>query len=82
MSEQRPTRTVMSLRTRISLRACFVLFIASAGFGQSTSFKTYMNPIIPGDHPDCTVTKIGNQFYTTGSSFNPSTAISYQLSAS
>ena len=37
---------------------------------QSPSFQTYMNPVIPGDHPDCTVTKIGNDFYTTGSSFN------------
>jgi len=39
-------------------------------FAQSASFKTYMNPVIPGDHPDCTVTQIGNDFYTTGSSFN------------
>jgi len=38
--------------------------------GQSVSFKTYMNPVIPGDHPDCTLSKIGNDFYTTGSSFN------------
>ncbi|MEJ5265245.1 MAG: family 43 glycosylhydrolase [Bacteroidales bacterium] len=37
---------------------------------QSVSFLTYKNPIIPGDHPDCTVTKIGNNYYTTGSSFN------------
>ncbi len=37
---------------------------------QSPSFDTYMNPVIPGDHPDCTVTKIGGDFYTTGSSFN------------
>jgi xylan 1,4-beta-xylosidase len=29
-----------------------------------------MNPVIPGDHPDCTLTKVGNDFYTTGSSFN------------
>ncbi|HEX9973354.1 MAG TPA: family 43 glycosylhydrolase [bacterium] len=29
-----------------------------------------MNPVIPGDHADCTITKIGNDFYTTGSSFN------------
>jgi beta-xylosidase len=29
-----------------------------------------MNPVIPGDHPDCTVTRVGNDFYTTGSSFN------------
>jgi beta-xylosidase len=75
MSEERPTKTVMSLRTRISLPACFVFFIASAGFGQSASFKTFMNPVIPGDHPDCTVTKVGNDFYTTGSSFNPTPVI-------
>ena len=37
---------------------------------QSPSFKTYMNPVIPGDHPDCTITKVGDDFYTTGSSFN------------
>ena len=44
-------------------------------FGQSPSFKTYMNPVIPGDHPDCTVTKVGKDFYTTGSSFNPTPVI-------
>lgn len=38
--------------------------------GQSPSFKTYMNPVIPGDHPDCTITKVGKDYYTTGSSFN------------
>jgi beta-xylosidase len=43
-----------------------VLFVA----GQSPSFKSYMNPVIPGDHPDCTVTQVGKDFYTTGSSFN------------
>jgi beta-xylosidase len=34
-----------------------------------------MNPVIPGDHPDCTLTKIGQDFYTTGSSFNPTPVI-------
>lgn len=43
--------------------------------GQSVSFQTYMNPVIPGDHPDCTLTKVGNDFYTTGSSFNPTPVI-------
>jgi len=38
--------------------------------GQSISFQTFMNPVIPGDHPDCTLTRIGNYFYTTGSSFS------------
>ncbi|HUI29393.1 MAG TPA: family 43 glycosylhydrolase [Candidatus Acidoferrales bacterium] len=54
--------------------SCFLFFINS-GFGQSASFQTYMNPVIPGDHPDCTLTKVGNDFYTTGSSFNPTPVI-------
>jgi len=52
-----------------------ILFLSNLIFAQSLSFKTYMNPIIPGDHPDCTLTKVGNEFYTTGSSFNPTPII-------
>ena len=56
----------------LHLTIVFIVFralfdIASA---QSPSFETYMNPVIPGDHPDATLTGIGNDFYTTGSSFN------------
>ena len=53
----------------------FSLLFVNLGFGQSSSFTTYMNPVIPGDHPDCTLTKIGNDYYTTGSSFNPTPVI-------
>lgn len=42
---------------------------------QSISFKTYLNPVIPGDHPDPTLTKVGKYFYTSGSSFNPTPKI-------
>jgi xylan 1,4-beta-xylosidase len=52
-----------------------VLFAIFSANAQSTSFRTYMNPVIPGDHPDCTITKVGNDFYTTGSSFNPTPVI-------
>jgi len=52
------------------LSIAFVLASVLNMNGQSPSFKTYMNPVIPGDHPDCTVTKVGKDFYTTGSSFN------------
>jgi len=45
------------------------------GVSQSASLKTFTNPVIPGDHSDCTLTKIGNDFYTTGSSFNPTPVI-------
>ncbi|HTR81072.1 MAG TPA: family 43 glycosylhydrolase, partial [Bacteroidota bacterium] len=51
------------------------LFLVIPGFGQSVSFQTYMNPVIPGDHPDCTLTQVGKDFYTTGSSFNPTPVI-------
>lgn len=42
---------------------------------QSPSFETYVNPVIPGDHPDPTLTKVGAYFYTSGSSFNPTPKI-------
>lgn len=48
----------------------FALVLVLGVNAQSPSFKTYMNPVIPGDHPDCTITKVGKDFYTTGSSFN------------
>ncbi len=54
---------------------CICLLLKSSGYGKSPSFLTYMNPVIPGDHPDCTVTRVGNDFYTTGSSFNPTPVI-------
>lgn len=56
------------------MKTLFVTVLSFLSFsllcGQSPSFQSYMNPVIPGDHPDCTVTKIGDHFYTTGSSFN------------
>jgi beta-xylosidase len=44
------------------------LLLATGARGQSVA--TYVNPIIPGDHPDPTLTKIDTYFYTSGSSFN------------
>ena len=32
--------------------------------------KTFINPVLPGDHPDQTLLRVGNDFYTTGSSFH------------
>ena len=50
---------------------CLMSLQWNNSFAQSPSFKTYVNPVIPGDHPDPTLTKVGNYFYTSGSSFNP-----------
>ena len=63
------------LRTTILL-GCFY-GLMNLGFGQarSSSFFFYMNPVIPGDHPDCTLSKVDKDYYTTGSSFNPTPVI-------
>jgi xylan 1,4-beta-xylosidase len=47
-----------------------ILGLISNPDGSGQTDTTYMNPVIPGDHPDATLTRIGNDFYTTGSSFN------------
>ena len=35
-----------------------------------TAVSTYVNPVLPGDHPDPTLLKVGNDFYHCGSSFH------------
>jgi beta-xylosidase len=57
-----------------TLTGCLILLV-NLGFGQSASFQTYTNPVVPGDHPDCTLTRVGSDYYTTGSSFNPTPVI-------
>jgi xylan 1,4-beta-xylosidase len=59
----------------LRLLTLYFLFLSFHIYGQSVSFNTYMNPVIPGDHPDPTLTKIGDYFYTSGSSFNPTPKI-------
>jgi len=65
----------MKKKITIILIGLLSLFQPSMGIGQTPSFKTFMNPVIPGDHSDCTLTKVGDHFYTTGSSFNPTPVI-------
>ncbi|WP_026768362.1 family 43 glycosylhydrolase [Asinibacterium sp. OR53] len=35
-----------------------------------THVKTYVNPVLPGDYPDPTLLKVGDDFYHCGSSFH------------
>ena len=35
-----------------------------------STVKTYVNPVLPGDHPDPTLLKVGKDFYHCGSSFH------------
>ena len=32
--------------------------------------RTFVNPVMPGDHPDLTLLKVGNDFYSCGSNFH------------
>ncbi|HMI64008.1 MAG TPA: family 43 glycosylhydrolase, partial [Puia sp.] len=66
-----------SFRT-ITAVGCFLL-MSAVGYGQnvptdSSGFynevKTYVNPVLPGDHPDPTLLKVGGDFYHCGSSFH------------
>jgi xylan 1,4-beta-xylosidase len=63
---------MITMRTLLIIS--LVLLIQSSA-AQSPSFETFVNPVIPGDHPDPTLTKIGDYFYTSGSSFNPTPKI-------
>ena len=65
----------MKKRVSIIFIGLISLLHPLTGISQSVSFKTFMNPVIPGDHSDCTLTKVGDDFYTTGSSFNPTPVI-------
>ena len=62
------------MKKMLILLSCCLIMVNYV-YGQSPSFQTYINPIIPGDHPDPTLTKIGDHFYTSGSSFNPTPKI-------
>ncbi len=57
--------------------SAWIFVLTNLAFAQSLSFQTYVNPVVPGDHADCTVTKVGTGYYTTGSSFNPTPVIYY-----
>src|SRR5690349_5868981 len=79
----KPSAKLMKImnRTFCKLSAFIILLIthASLCFAQSSTVdsasyynevKTYVNPVLPGDHPDPTLLKVGDDFYHCGSSFH------------
>lgn len=54
----------------------FATLFSSAVIAQSnsssnyTTVNTYVNPVLPGDHPDPTMLRVGKDFYHCGSSFH------------
>jgi xylan 1,4-beta-xylosidase len=58
---------------------CFLLLNAFGSLAQNSmvdssgyynQVRTYLNPVLPGDHPDPTLLKVGDDFYHCGSSFH------------
>jgi xylan 1,4-beta-xylosidase len=47
-----------------------VKYSTTDSLGYYQSVKTYVNPVLPGDHPDPTLLKVGDDFYHCGSSFH------------
>jgi len=56
-----------------------LLWISAAVLGQGegndssgyyNEVRTYVNPVLPGDHPDPTLLRVGDDFYHCGSSFH------------
>ena len=77
INKMNPVKQIYSMKITITiiLISLTSLFQSINGVVQSPALKTFMNPVIPGDHSDCTLTKVGENFYTTGSSFNPTPVI-------
>jgi beta-xylosidase len=62
---------------RLTWLAAFILLKVSFIMAQENPDKsyyqqinTYVNPVLPGDHPDPTLLKVGDDFYHCGSSFH------------
>jgi xylan 1,4-beta-xylosidase len=52
------------------LLAIALMCWSGGSFAQTDGVNTYINPVIPGNHPDQTLMKDGNDYYTAGSSFH------------
>lgn len=65
---------------RTTICTCLLLLATIAAIAQNygksdtlsyyQSVQTYVNPVLPGDHPDPTLLKVGNDFYHCGSTFH------------
>lgn len=59
---------IMNWSTRLTFLGaiCFILLSSAGLLAQS---KTFLNPIIPGAHPDPSICRVGDDFYIVNSSF-------------
>ena len=73
---ERPAMTWLKsyMSSQPNLTNCPLPATVGPGWGSSSQAvnfaNTYLNPIQPGDHPDQTLLRVGNDYYSTGSSFH------------
>lgn len=61
---------VLGLMGLIAFKTPFVYAQESFDKSYYQEVKTYVNPVLPGDHPDPTLLKVGDDFYHCGSTFH------------
>src|ERR1035437_8802156 len=66
-------RSIYTLTALVAFTLLKVSFIMAQNNPDKSYYqevKTYVNPVLPGDHPDPTLLKVGDDFYHCGSSFH------------
>ena len=58
-------RLKQMLLKKISALICVNLWLIFFAFSSNISAQTYTNPVIPGDYPDPSVIRVGDDFYAT-----------------
>ncbi len=67
---RRPVYTIIGIIVFILMKAPFVMAQESSNKSDYQQVNTYVNPVLPGDHPDPTLLRVGDDFYHCGSSFH------------
>ena len=62
--------TLVGLVVLTILKASFVMAQNISDKSNYLQVNTYVNPVLPGDHPDPTLLKVGEDFYHCGSTFH------------
>ena len=62
--------TALALISLTVLKPCVVQAQDQSDQSFYQEVKTYTNPVLPGDHPDPTLLKVGDDFYHCGSTFH------------
>ena len=66
---------MLYFKTKVVFCLSIIFLLGNNSIAQSNQpgangIQTYVNPILPGDHPDQTMMRVGKDFYTTGSNFH------------